>query len=136
MNKPIVSLPEYPFEDFLDDFTQVSERAHARQAGNFDSSLAELRGFMKGKYDDPNIFIKRSTALIFCLTYLADHMAEFDVGNNAIKGREESLVSEALLRGIHDVVAAYALNRTRPEPTIGEILRRSRIHENHITQSE
>lgn len=112
--------PSYPFEEFLEHFEaqkhflayeSVTRRGEEMdllpidtddEEGRFFRSLLQTNDYFSQCYSDDRERAFKKGRFVLIMSYLAEHMNEFDHGQLAVHGENGSLVDEALLRAIHE----------------------------------
>jgi hypothetical protein len=121
----MVSIPEYPFEEFARDFDSVNTEANALAEREFGDVMAILRSYLLRQYPIEGDRMRRGAALWACFLFVAENISGLDAGRIAVHGETASLFPESTFRAVYEVVVGYALDSRRPEPTLREVLRRT-----------
>ena len=111
---------DYPFEDFLRDFSAISPPANA-VAGDFGHSMSVFADYVRRTYPDPIDRSERGSTIGQALWTLSTHAAEFNSGDLAVRGSERLLSSEFLLRAVHQTILRDNQDPAHPEPNPAEI---------------
>jgi hypothetical protein len=120
---------EYPFEDFLADFDAL-EASGAFARGPFERVLSAALPHFRDRYPDERTRTYRYPRFMMSLSYVAAHMQDVDVEDLAVYGsaRVGGLVSERLLRGVHELFNLPDGRTPAADPEPAEVLELARSY--------
>jgi len=76
---------------------------------------------MKAKYPKDIDRLERGTALGMAFSFLNKNAEKLDFGRAAVRGENQTIISEHLLKAVHSLVCFAAIN-CRPAPTPDEVV--------------
>ncbi len=107
---------DYPYSDFARDFDAVLPSPNSVTL-DYMERLMRVRRYIHATYPSNVDRVERAGALGVAWDFLCEHMAEFDVGGVAVRGQQDSIISEHLLRAVHALVCSAVLELgKRPTP--------------------
>ena len=115
---------EYPFSEFSDHFQamlQVRDYEYVSQGNDpveigteqgFEVNFLRVMDYMQQLYGDTAAARVKGKYLILIMSYLADHLADFDTKDYLVSGSNDSpaLVSRHLLKAVHDIFTTTPLS--------------------------
>lgn len=113
---------KYPFEEFLLDFSALTAR---KRDSSFEATFIEVHEYMREKYGDSEEGRWRLERFILILQYVSDRIEMFDSGDFAVYGSPKvgALISEHLLKAVHEVFTTRELSELGYGPPVNEVLR-------------
>lgn len=113
----------YPFEDFLADFDALTATNPVGDTPSH-SFFRSTLNYFRATYVRRRVRRYCLIRFMLAVTYLAEHFPEFDVDDFAVFGSDRAggLVSEPLLRAVHQVFAAPTVFALAASPTPAEML--------------
>jgi hypothetical protein len=108
---------DYGFEEFLkhfDDFAKLPRDEDERDA--FMRGMSRIRDYMQSQFSDPEEARDKGFRFTTIMMYLADHVDDWDVGDYGVKGDKMALVSEPILRAVHQLLNDRRILSREPSP--------------------
>ena len=121
---------EYTFQEFRDhvkamrhvlDYEVIFSGGpllHIGSDKSFDLNILRVFDYMNQIYTDKDEINFKTIRFLLILTYIAEHLGEFDTGNFAVKGSLQALLGEHLLKAVHHIFTSNELGKLGhgPEP--------------------
>jgi len=125
---PFESFPEYPFEDFAQDFDAISTEVNETSECDHASAMLVLRSHMQKTYADPAQRTRRGAVVGMCFSFISNHVEDKAFRRFVVQGVRGSLYSENFFRAIYEVVGGFSLDPTRPQPSVQAVRRCAALH--------
>jgi len=126
----------YTFEEFLTHFhamQYVRNYEHVTRGDELieigpekctEFNTIRVYDYMQERYQDPDEQRHKTKMLMLMLMFIAEHIGDFDTGDYAVNGSDESgaLVSHWLLKAVHHVYTTRSLSDMGHGPAPKEIM--------------
>jgi len=126
---PLVSFPEYSFEDFAKDFDAISTEINEIPDCDHAAAMLVLRSYVQRAYPDPAQRTRRGAVVGMCFSFISNHVEDKAFKRFVVQGVRGSLYSEHFFRAIYEVVGGFSLDPTRPTPSVQAVRRCATLQE-------